>query len=304
MFHFVCQHCNTDFERPSRVASNGKPFQFCSLACSSESRKKKDRYRCPECQKEFTYKSKRVYCSRGCYHAAKRRKGTYRKTCQQCGNEYEVQSKSAAKGRKFCSKACSSRVRLAKKLKKLGGPEGVRQKLYEVAKQRGYWLGSNQAKALLKVRHEFFDDIGVSLDEINRSLGYTKPKSGFEELVLTALETVFPDSSIEREVSGPKTETGYPTRFDFVVDGQLVIEADGPQHTDESSGWYSEEYVKRDRMKEAYCERNGLTMIRIRHSNAWTESRLAEAINAELSTMNHNVASNGERDGLKIIVWG
>ncbi|WP_299312321.1 hypothetical protein [uncultured Halomonas sp.] len=193
---------------------------------------------------------------------------------------------------------------MAKKLEALGGIEAIKHQIAIKAEKQGYWLGSIQARAMFRVRHEFFDEFGISLDEINRSLGYTKPKSGFEELVLTALEAALPESSIEREVRGPVTPKGYPTRFDFMVDGRLVVEADGPQHTDEANSWHSEDYVKRDRMKERYCQENGMPMIRVRYSNGWTEARLIKAIKAGLSSMNHNEASNGERDGLKIIEWG
>lgn len=157
---------------------------------------------------------------------------------------------------------------------------------------------------MLRVRHEFFEDVGISLEDINRSLGLKKPKSGFEEMVYAALQSAMPDATIRREVKGPKTDKGYPTRFDFMVDGKLVVEADGPQHTYEKSQWFSDEYVQRDRLKEQYCQRKGYPMIRVRHSASWTEEAIAEAVKMELSAMNHNVASNGERDGLKIIAWG
>ena len=193
---------------------------------------------------------------------------------------------------------------MTNKLDRLGGIESIKAKIVKKAEKQGYWLGSIQARAMFRVRHEFFQEFGISLDEINRSLGHTKPKSGFEELVNSAIESVLPDATIEREAQGPITEKGYPTRFDFMVDGHLVIEADGPQHTDEANSWHSEGYVKRDRLKERYCQEQGMPMIRVLYSNGWTLERLIDAMKAMLISMNHNVASNGERDGLRIIEWG
>jgi len=56
-------------------------------------------------------------------------------------------------------------------------------------------------------------------------------------------------------------------RFDFAIfkDGQLthLIEFDGIQHFDKNNNFYSESTVKHDQMKNDYCIKNNIKLIRL-----------------------------------------
>ena len=55
-----------------------------------------------------------------------------------------------------------------------------------------------------------------------------------------------------------------PLPFDrFVPYLNMLLEYDGKQHFDESNGWYSEDGVKRDKIKTEYAIKNGYNFIRI-----------------------------------------
>lgn len=60
-------------------------------------------------------------------------------------------------------------------------------------------------------------------------------------------------------------------RYDFAVfsaDGHLqrLIEFDGTQHNDTSNHWYTEDGVKRDKLKNEYAMKNNIPLVRIPYS--------------------------------------
>ena len=65
-----------------------------------------------------------------------------------------------------------------------------------------------------------------------------------------------------------KSDTNTHLRFDFAVfkDNKLshLIEYDGPQHYDKEDRWYSEKIVKHDKLKNEYCKRNKIKLLRFR----------------------------------------
>lgn len=71
-----------------------------------------------------------------------------------------------------------------------------------------------------------------------------------------------------REVKFPDLKDKGYLRFDFGIlnaDNQIVklIEYDGRQHTDTTSIWYNETLVRHDQMKNEYCEKHSIPLIRI-----------------------------------------
>lgn len=57
----------------------------------------------------------------------------------------------------------------------------------------------------------------------------------------------------------------YPLRFDFALfkNEQLIglIEYQGEQHTNKNNGWYSEDMIQHDIMKQNYCINNNIPLI-------------------------------------------
>lgn len=96
-------------------SGRGRPRQFCSVECSSLSRKGRYKHRplkqgtCVHCGREFqTHTPARMYCSEKC---GRPHRPSYTKShslpCAQCGREIMGQRGDDGKLRKFCSRDCS-----------------------------------------------------------------------------------------------------------------------------------------------------------------------------------------------------
>lgn len=70
------------------------------------------------------------------------------------------------------------------------------------------------------------------------------------------------------------SEKGNKLRFDFAIfrDGTFshLIEFDGIQHYDKSYGFYKESVAINDNLKNEYCRKHGIKLIRIRDYNSIT----------------------------------
>ena len=94
-------------------------------------------------------------------------------------------------------------------------------------------------------------------------LGRSKGESRIEELLQLANQTYEREKSFEDCCSS----AGVLYRFDFYINNKYLIEFDGEQHYRASSGWNTEEHLRvvqqRDREKEKWCIKHGMTLIRI-----------------------------------------
>lgn len=106
-----------------------------------------------------------------------------------------------------------------------------------------------------------------SVEQINRELGYFQNNLGFEEYIHSLLKELFPDELICRQKSFPGLKYKRSLRYDFYLPGlNLLVEADGPQHFDESSGNFSREILIRDTIKNEYAQKEGIHLVRVRWS--------------------------------------
>lgn len=90
----------------------------------------------------------------------------------------------------------------------------------------------------------------------------------------------------EHSFNDLKSERGRPLRFDFRLDNGVLIEYDGQQHFEESTGYYKgklEKIQSRDKQKTEYCEINGLTLLRIPYTmdSIEIEKQIMKLINYE-----------------------
>lgn len=75
----------------------------------------------------------------------------------------------------------------------------------------------------------------------------------------------------EKSFEDCKFESGHKARFDFYVNNQYIIEFDGRQHIEETTGkcsnWWSLNYVQtHDKVKNIYCKEHNIPLIRIPYS--------------------------------------
>lgn len=90
-----------------------------------------------------------------------------------------------------------------------------------------------------------------------KSLGEEKIKKILEENNIFYIR--------EKTFDDLKSSSGKPLRFDFYINNKYLIEFDGKQHFIEDSGYGSDliNIQKRDFMKNQYCFKNNIPLIRI-----------------------------------------
>ena len=81
-----------------------------------------------------------------------------------------------------------------------------------------------------------------------------------------------------------------PLPFDFyLLDYNLIIEFDGPQHFEEKDGWTSLEITQRhDQIKNKYCETHGIDLLRIPY---WEGHNIEEIILKKLTGKRYDLVS-------------
>lgn len=78
--------------------------------------------------------------------------------------------------------------------------------------------------------------------------------------------------NFSKEFSFSDLRRVYPLKFDFAIFDknnklQMLIEYDGPQHTDETNLYYSKEIVENDKAKDDYCFKNNIPLYRISYKD-------------------------------------
>lgn len=88
-----------------------------------------------------------------------------------------------------------------------------------------------------------------------------------EEKIKALLESNSIYYEYQKTFSSCKYPSGKYAKFDFFVDNRYIIEFDGKQHFEATSGWNTEEQVKitqqRDQFKNHWCKQNNIPIIRI-----------------------------------------
>ena len=64
----------------------------------------------------------------------------------------------------------------------------------------------------------------------------------------------------------------------YVEDKNLLIEADGTQHTDTANPWYSTYYASCDAAKDSFAHSKEISIIRIPYTKNVTESYITQYI--------------------------
>lgn len=111
-----CLFCKNEFLTYNKGKSTSK---YCSIQCSSESRKTGKTYNCKSCGKEV-YRTdsnikKNIYCSKECSNSSKINKSINTKlkiklTCKHCNCEFKVLP--SGKNRIYCNKKCSDESKI------------------------------------------------------------------------------------------------------------------------------------------------------------------------------------------------
>lgn len=178
------------------------------------------------------------------------------KICKQCKGK--INSSNIYHDFIYCSRSCATTAQRGGLTKAMIEEEVV---AYVISKGRYSTLSEIQkgigrsSKTLAK--------FGISIKDLQTSLGIFKAKSHFESVIYSVLTKEFDDVICEVTLEDLVSPKGYPLRIDFYIpELNLFIEADGTQHTDPNNPWYNEYCVECDNLKSDYCNKIG-ALLRI-----------------------------------------
>ena len=187
------------------------------------------------------------------------------KICKQCKGT--INSPNIYHDFTYCSKSCATTAQRGGLTKTMVEEEIVD---YIISKEK-YSTLSEILKGIGR-SNKTISKFGISIKDLQASLGIFKAKSHFESAIYSVLVKEFDNVICEVTSENLVSPRGYPLRIDFYIpELNLFIEADGSQHTDPNNPWYNEYYVECDKLKTVYCNKIG-TLLRIPYTkNVTTE---------------------------------
>lgn len=211
------------------------------------------------------------------------------KLCKHCGstysNVYKVDNRwEYTLSTDFCSKSCSSKARgLVGCLQPDRGRDKLIEQAVSVINANGRYTTSDEIFHEIRCSSKSFTKHDIKVSELNSQQGFSKKGSAFEERVSKILNDMFESVERQKTFNGMVGNTNYPLRVDFyIADKNLVIEADGDQHSDPNHPWYvfkngtTAEY---DSIKETYLARQGISVVRIPYKERLREKDVLEKLN-------------------------
>jgi very-short-patch-repair endonuclease len=109
---------------------------------------------------------------------------------------------------------------------------------------------------------------------LNFESGFFQDYGYFEYLTRKYLDKKFDDIECQKTFNDCRSDLGRLLRFDFFSEkAKLAIECDGSQHYDPSHKFYSQEVKRRDQIKNEYCKRHGIRLVRIPYLGRFKTTR-------------------------------
>jgi hypothetical protein len=128
-----------------------------------------------------------------------------------------------------------------------------------------------------------FTKHGLLTSDLNKEAGFDAPKSKFQDKIGEVLKQQFEKVETEKKFDGLVGTTGYPLRVDFYIpEINTVIEADGTQHSDQNHPWSKHKngtVSDYDKIKDAFLESRGISLIRIPYKRNIKESDILAHLN-------------------------
>ena len=120
----------------------------------------------------------------------------------------------------------------------------------------------------------------VSIPEINLTYGLYKQSTIFEEQITKYLQDEHFNFTCQKTFDTCRSNKGELLRFDFyLIDKNVLIEADGQQHVDPNSPWSSIDQFERDKIKDKWCKDNNIVLIRIPYKRVALKKYLDKFLN-------------------------
>lgn len=187
------------------------------------------------------------------------------KKCKQCNGN--ITSSNIYHNFTYCSRSCATTAQRGALTKTM-----LEQEIVDYIIRKGKYSTLSEILKGIGRSSKTITKFGISIKNIQETLGIVKSKSHFEASIYNILSSKFDNVICELTSESLLSPKGYPLRIDFYIpELNVFIEADGTQHYDPSNPWYNEYYVECDNLKTEYCNKVG-TLIRIPYSkNVTTE---------------------------------
>lgn len=254
-----CTYCKKEFYD---VQETG----LCGL-CRREAVRKKRSATCRMCGGP---KPPRVRLCSSCLASAKLNACT--KPCVICGKLFTPKALTC-KTTKYCSEECAeiaNKNRNEARRAKLGSAEEIRQKLKQTLIQNPTYTTA-ELLSEVGISYGTAAKRGIKISDIRAELGIHTPKtkiskSKFEERVKSIILEAYPDLRLECQKTFSDLKDKNYLRYDFFIPAlNLLIEADGHQHTYKYDVPGFDDPVPHDLMKNAYASANNIHLIRIHY---------------------------------------
>lgn len=186
--------------------------------------------------------------------------------CAYCGNVFSKEY-SGTQGYPYllkthhCSKSCA--VKATKSIDK----ETLEKEAIGFIGAHGTYCTNTEVCKGIGRSNKTFTQHGVKISELNESLGFTKPKSKFQDRVGEVLSEKFSMVETEKQFDGLVGKTGHPLRVDFFIpEKNMVVEADGSQHSDPKHPWRewnNGTVAEYDQIKNQFFNEQGIRVCRV-----------------------------------------
>lgn len=184
----------------------------------------------------------------------------------------------------YCSKSCAGKSNPNKGcLQPDVGEEVLKQEALNYIRNKNEYCTSVEVCTGINHSNKTFTKHGIKISELNKELGFIKPKSKFQEKVGDILNREFSNIESEKQFVGLVGNTDYPLRVDFYIpEINTVIEADGSQHSDPNHPWNEwnngtvQEY---DKIKDDFFKEQGIKLCRIPYKRNLKESDILSHLN-------------------------
>ena len=187
------------------------------------------------------------------------------KICKQCKGK--INSSNIYHDFIYCSRSCATTAQRGGLTKAI-----IEEEIVAYVINKGKYSTSSEIQKGIGRSSRTLTKFGISIKDLQETLGIFKAKSHFESVIYSVLTKEFDNVICEVTSEDLLSPKGYPLRIDFYIpELNLFIEADGAQHTDPNNPWYNEYYVECDNLKSVYCNKIG-TLLRIPYTkNVTTE---------------------------------
>jgi hypothetical protein len=206
--------------------------------------------------------------------------------CKYCNKEftpnYQVKKRYIMS---FCSKSCKSKYEILNNKNtvvkiKYHNKTHLEKDIKKIIISNNKYMGYSEICKILSIPKKTLSKFRISVLTLNLECGFKKSKSVFKDYVYSFLITKFKIVVREKTFESCLSKKGHNLRFDFYIpEYNILIEADGVQHNDEKNPFFNENNIENDNIKDTWCIKNNIKLIRIPYKRNIDDDYLQKYIN-------------------------